>query len=286
MNKSDKRKLVLEWKNFLINEGEKSSNLNIVTQVARLYSYIKFLRKNSESESIKASFVLSKSDSDFDNTKFNKDLVLMITKNNIEDEIIGKITFGMYNEYKNKHVQGKNIYVIVNTEFVKHGLGPLMYDVILEYVSYYNGILCPDRESVSDEAYSLWEKYLNQRNDIEYIQLDISSQEIKDYVDFENGEITDNLSRSDIRDFIEKTYKTTPDNYNDDITQYSSINDIKNKTNQEYIDIISNKLWVESPLSKGYYKNNKEVIDLMTMNASRKYLVDLKGFPKDFINEK
>tara|TARA_Y100000593_G_scaffold45565_1_gene86628 strand:- start:892 stop:1605 length:714 start_codon:yes stop_codon:yes gene_type:complete len=65
----------------------------------------------------------------------------------------------------------------------KIGLGPLLYDITMEIASHYGtGLMC-DRSSVSDDAFSVWDKYLHRRckidrngkcrsPDIEVLQLD------------------------------------------------------------------------------------------------------------------
>lgn len=51
-----------------------------------------------------------------------------------------------------------------------HGWGPLLYDVAIELLGE-NGLMC-DRQSVSLEAKKVWEFYLENRPDIEAVQLD------------------------------------------------------------------------------------------------------------------
>jgi hypothetical protein len=59
--------------------------------------------------------------------------------------------------------------------WAKEGIGPLLYDILME-ATYYIGKdgLGPDYESVSDDAYALWNYYLNNRSDITVKQRDIT----------------------------------------------------------------------------------------------------------------
>ena len=54
--------------------------------------------------------------------------------------------------------------------FAEGGFGPMLYDIAMEYVGP-EGLMC-DRSSVSDEAARVWEYYLNNRPDVQAVQLD------------------------------------------------------------------------------------------------------------------
>jgi hypothetical protein len=51
-----------------------------------------------------------------------------------------------------------------------NGLGPLMYDAMMEYIA--PDPLTSDRISVSDDARAVWDYYLNRRRDVRPVQLD------------------------------------------------------------------------------------------------------------------
>ena len=57
----------------------------------------------------------------------------------------------------------------------QHGLGPLLYDILME-ATYFIGKdgLGPDYESVSSDAYAVWDYYLSNRPDIMVKQRDIT----------------------------------------------------------------------------------------------------------------
>ena len=119
-------------------------------------------------------------------------------------------------------VNKKNGFTITYTEFVKSGLGPLIYDIVLEFVSSNNCVLCSDRSDVSGDAQRVWDGYLK-RSDVKNIQLDNVDED--------------------------EEYKVTPEFIEDDITQIAAEND-KDEDN-----------WKESSLSKGFYKESYPVIN-------------------------
>ena len=59
-----------------------------------------------------------------------------------------------------------------------NGLGPLMYDLMIDIINPHP--LMSDRESVSADAKSVWDYYLDNRSDIEVVQLDDSSNRLTD----------------------------------------------------------------------------------------------------------
>jgi hypothetical protein len=59
---------------------------------------------------------------------------------------------------------------IIGQTYAQSGWGPMMYDLAMELAGA-NG-LTPDRESLSKEAYSVWDYYLKSRSDVEAKQLD------------------------------------------------------------------------------------------------------------------
>tara|TARA_Y100000310_G_scaffold320805_1_gene377620 strand:- start:76 stop:702 length:627 start_codon:yes stop_codon:yes gene_type:complete len=59
---------------------------------------------------------------------------------------------------------------IVTQSTAPAGFGPLLYDITLELAGK-NGVT-PDRAFVSDDAFRVWDYYLNNRNDIRKAQLD------------------------------------------------------------------------------------------------------------------
>jgi len=58
------------------------------------------------------------------------------------------------------------------------GWGPLLYDVAIEVATLKAGGLVCDRSIVSQDAYNVWDKYSNQRSDVEKFQLDDESSSL------------------------------------------------------------------------------------------------------------
>lgn len=57
---------------------------------------------------------------------------------------------------------------MVESSFAEDGLGPLLYDVLIEAT----GGLMSDRYSVSPDAVDVWDRYMNDRPDVQIVQLD------------------------------------------------------------------------------------------------------------------
>jgi hypothetical protein len=58
------------------------------------------------------------------------------------------------------------------------GLGPLMYDIVMELATELGGGLISDRHSVSPAAYTVWEFYQDFRPDVQRMQLDSPENEL------------------------------------------------------------------------------------------------------------
>jgi len=58
------------------------------------------------------------------------------------------------------------------------GLGPLMYDIVMELATELGGGLISDRHSVSPAAYTVWEFYQDFRPDVKRMQLDSPENEL------------------------------------------------------------------------------------------------------------
>lgn len=61
---------------------------------------------------------------------------------------------------------------IVSTTSAKKGWGPMLYDIAIEWATLNGPGLAPDRESVSPDAYRVWDYYLHKRPDVKSHQLD------------------------------------------------------------------------------------------------------------------
>ena len=117
------------------------------------------------------------------------------------------------------------------------GLGPLLYEIALEWSSQNGGGLMADRSMVSDEALSVWDKYYRTRPEIRAKQLDVDLDRTDPHYDDGDIEVAD-------------LKQLTPDKPDDDCQQTAAVGD-------------RGDYWDESPLSKMYFKNNAEIMDTL-----------------------
>lgn len=80
--------------------------------------------------------------------------------------------------------------LMISFSAVETGWGPLLYDIAMEVATVLGGGLVSDRTIVSDFAYGVWDKYENNRSDVEVIQLDNEKDS------FKNGKQDDCLQNS------------------------------------------------------------------------------------------
>lgn len=121
-------------------------------------------------------------------------------------------------------------YRILQTHETTKGFGPLLYEIIIEKVSEKDSFLMSDRHEVTDDARRVWDIYMS-RPDIEKIQLDINDDE------------SENIGVEQL----------TPDYPLDDTSMESALADRGIGS------------WMNSSLSKGYYKEkgNTPVLDFL-----------------------
>jgi len=125
----------------------------------------------------------------------------------------------------------------------------------------------PDRRQVSPFAESVWQKYMgrcNSEGNLNYIQMDF------DTFDKSNGGGSSIEKRGDSYFLKSKEgesseiNKFTPDNSTDDVMQISTIKSLikKGYNTSDITGSSSNDgEWINSPLSKAYYKSSIDVID-------------------------
>jgi len=147
--------------------------------------------------------------------------------------------------------QCNDAYIVQYAE-AQPGLGPLLYDIAIEVASNDGSGLTCDRNSVSDDAYNVWQKYLLSRDDILYGQLD----------DLENPQTKDEF---------------------DDCGSYSSSMRVDREDGEEYLsdeEFAQQKTeWYfnkKNPISKFYYKKGMPVV---------KELIKLKLIQGDVIKD-
>jgi len=115
------------------------------------------------------------------------------------------------------------------------GMGPLLYEVALEWASKRSPGLAPDRSIVSAAAQPVWDIYAS-RDDVFMRQMDA------DFID----------------EFDPPLVQLTSDDPDDDCYQAKSVEVAGSET-----DPTGKTGWVSSPLSKMYYKKNTAVMDAL-----------------------
>ena len=159
--------------------------------------------------------------------------------------------------------------------------GPLLYDICIEYISVVRGgAVMSDRNQVSGFAEEVWGKYQN-RSDVKKVQMDfgelgsnadpdalsiLKHNPLPGHLGIEKDEsleepynIKYTTSGSDNYDNTYSPIKQhSPNNPSDDINQYSTFSNLikKGKSVEEISDI-----WIDSPLSKAYFKESLDVIN-------------------------
>jgi hypothetical protein len=160
----------------------------------------------------------------------------------IVETVSDLIPFGNVDFVQNNNITGgdcNNSAVVLFTQATK-GWGPLLYEVALEICSTYYGGLMADRSTVSHKAFTVWRNYLENRPDVEKIQLDINKEESQRY---KIDQITPDLKRDDCS--LESTFShlgyRNPD---------LNLEDEENKS----------KIVFSNPLSFAYKKKNDKTI--------------------------
>jgi len=143
----------------------------------------------------------------------------------LESEIPwGKITMG-----QNDYNPCLDAWSIEQTSPTTNGWGPLLYDIAIEVATQEAGGLMSDRNEVSDAARAVWDKYDTARGDVKKRQLDLSDDDIDNWEAEDEGQ--------------EPLERLTPDDEEDDCTQWSAIQDRMGASD-----------WYKSPLSRVYRK--------------------------------
>jgi len=136
-----------------------------------------------------------------------------------------RMKYNVHNEYDQCY--GKDAWIVKNAD-ATGGMGPLLYEIAIEYASKNGQGLMSDRFQTSYEAHDVWKKYAR-RGDIDKKQLDISK---------------------DVPGVPEKYPQLTPDEPVDDCYQGSAI-------------AHSGEEWHKDPLSSLYSKDGTPVMDML-----------------------
>jgi len=124
---------------------------------------------------------------------------------------------------------------IIGQTYAQSGWGPMLYDLAMELAG--DDGLTPDRESLSSEAYSVWNYYLKNRSDVETKQLD----DLKNTI---TGDEEDNCNSNSAGDHS-KLIKYAP------------------------VKALRKKGLVASPVMKAYVKKNKSTLSALKDKIKR-----------------
>lgn len=155
-----------------------------------------------------------------------------------------------------------------NVDEGRMGIGPILYEVCLEYASMISGGLTPDRETVSPAAQAVWDIY-NVRKDVFKQQMDVD-------LDAANDTYGRGFSKAEPSAYIKQT---TPNDPEDDITQDMSL-ELAGFEKFIQSDVEPNKQfdkWVDTSLSKVYYKKDYPFMKLLMANGRLQLPEELKA---------
>ena len=118
------------------------------------------------------------------------------------------------------------------------GWGPILYDLAMEYATKNGSGLMSDRQGVSEDAYLVWKRYMDERDDVEKIQLD-------DLINTLTPEEKDNCAQLSSQRWAEK---------NGGEWHHKPISMLYRKNNTEMFDKLKStgKLYGESALEEVY----------------------------------
>jgi hypothetical protein len=111
--------------------------------------------------------------------------------------VFGHVWIRQYGEDDKSGKICADAWEVVRSEAVS-GYGPMLYDLAMEYATKNGSGIMSDRSGVSEEAYFVWKKYMDSRDDVEKIQLD-------DYVNTLTPEKDDNCAQLSSIKWAEKT---------------------------------------------------------------------------------
>lgn len=112
--------------------------------------------------------------------------------------------------------------VVVMTTDTKKGWGPLLYDVALEFATQNSNGLMSDRDTVTDAATAVWQKYLDTRSDVKAMQMDNMDNELtpdeEDNCQQTSAEVWADERGADWKDSpLSKIYKKQNTNMSDEL---------------------------------------------------------------------
>jgi hypothetical protein len=161
----------------------------------------------------------------------------------------------------------KNAWYCISSSVKEIGLGPIMYEVGIEYISKFKNCAVMPDVWVSNEAAAVWKKF-DERPDIEKYQFDIDTDLSIDMYNNYNRNLAPH-NGSTLPDEIQSgsLKQITPDDNSDDIV--FDLIYLQNSGNYSEDDFAKGK-WADSPLTRGYFNDRGRVIkSLYSQNLIR-----------------
>ena len=259
MKNSDFKIILKEWKNFL-KESNKDVGIN------NIYKQIENLKKINQKNGLNFRIKIDKESPNkyvigYANNNSSHYSLANLYKNSLEkkDPSLAPILYGcieiidaktmLKSDYDDTEIEvpskgegeTNSTWFIRKTHDTKKGMGPLLYEVVIEFVSNtLNAGIKPDPYIVTDAAISVWKKYMD-RSDIITKQLDITPIDISFY----KKQYPDQYEDEGVKQLKPLTVQTS-----DDTAQSSAMDHM-------------GFYWPDSPLSKTYRKNSEEIIKFL-----------------------
>lgn len=99
---------------------------------------------------------------------------IVVTKVDDDTAVVGQLYAGKIEE--SRSIDQKGVWAIYKSSSNIKGLGPLMYDLMIDLI--HPASLVSDRLMVSKDAKRVWDYYMNNRDDVEALQLDNLEDEL------------------------------------------------------------------------------------------------------------
>jgi len=103
-----------------------------------------------------------------------RNIEIVVTEADDDTAVVGQLYAGKIEE--SRSIDQKGVWAIYKSNSSIKGLGPLMYDLMIDLI--HPASLVSDRLMVSKDAKRVWDYYMNNRGDVEALQLDNLEDEL------------------------------------------------------------------------------------------------------------
>jgi hypothetical protein len=103
-----------------------------------------------------------------------RNIEITVIRGGDDTAVVGQLHAGKIEE--SRSIDQKGVWAINKSNSSIKGLGPLMYDLMIDLI--HPASLVSDRLLVSKDAKRVWDYYMNNRNDVEALQLDNLEDEL------------------------------------------------------------------------------------------------------------